>query len=448
MNIVFLKEKREECSTKIERATTRLYLQTFLNIYQDVKKSNRKPRELLREFQSAVREISAWNVDMIREEYQKFRSACEPFDGIVRSIFKLHLSIYNTTHESEFETNIPNPGQYIHETYLNIARRLWKEPNLVYDVKVDKLIYQKNIIRLEKIIRKCLHDTFVLMLPFKEFDEELAQQEIESEDDYEDDDEDDDEDEAQEEEVEIKLLRNEEQADQTEQAAFAEGKDEEEDELDVIDEEDGMVEECNIVEHNDEIHQAEYIDNTLYDGIKFDEEEENAVEAEEEIEEVEEIEADKKQIELPETIKEVHRQSHEHEHGMKYTLYSEDIQKQPRIDNNVKIILIGEDEKEKEKERLALAAEVVVEELKAAEELAELKAEAAAKNVADVESKKEAVLEISDIKVIDFSSQQLKEDKVSLLAPRKTLSERKKLVKTMIKQKGFPDFTHVKDSFF
>lgn len=203
MNIVYLKEKRDECLSKLERGTSRIYLQEFLSIYNHTKKQNKKQRELLKEFQYAIREIRDWTVDKIKEQHFLFNKHCDVFDNLVRSIFKLHLAIYNSMNESNFDAAIPNPGQYLHETFLSIARRLWKEPYLLYDIKVDKMTYQKNMIRLEKIVRKCLRETFVFMLPFKEFDEKLANEDDEEEEDYEivqDDDDDEEEDPMSEEE--------------------------------------------------------------------------------------------------------------------------------------------------------------------------------------------------------------------------------------------------------
>ena len=53
MNIMFLKEKCIECSTKLDKGTVYLYMQKFLTIYEKVKRGNKRPRELLKEFQYA-----------------------------------------------------------------------------------------------------------------------------------------------------------------------------------------------------------------------------------------------------------------------------------------------------------------------------------------------------------------------------------------------------------
>jgi hypothetical protein len=180
MKIVFLKEKRDECYLKLEQSTSKLYFQTFMDIYKQVKTDNKKSRELIKEFQYAIKKISIWNVDEIKAKHKEFISQCVLFDNIVKSIFKIHLAIYNVVNESEFDANIPQPGQYLHETFLNIARRLWKEPLLIYDVKVDKTVYQTNLLRIHKIIKKCIRETFLQMLPFREFDEHLASEAMNS----------------------------------------------------------------------------------------------------------------------------------------------------------------------------------------------------------------------------------------------------------------------------
>lgn len=258
MNIVYLKEKRDECLSKLERGTSRIYLQEFLHVYDTTKKQNKKPRELLKEFQYAVREIRDWTVDKIKEQHFLFTRQCDVFDNLVRSIFKLHLAIYNSMNESNFDAAIPNPGQYLHETYLSIARRLWKEPYLLYDVKVDKMTYQKNIIRLEKIIRKCLRETFVFMLPFKEFDEQLGNEEEEDEEDVDDDyeivpevpDEDDEDLEEEEEDAE-------QEEEECEQEEDPEEEEEAEQEEEYAKQEEEYAEQEEEAEESEEAHEAE-----------------------------------------------------------------------------------------------------------------------------------------------------------------------------------------------
>lgn len=340
-----LKEKRDECMSKLERGTCRLYLQEFLSIYDNVKKANKKSSLLLKEYQYAIRGISQWTVDDIKLEHAKFNNHCDLFDSLVKSIFKLHLSIYNTMHESDFDANIPHPGQYMHETYLSIARRLWKEPFLVYDLKIDKMTQQKNLLRLEKIIRKCLHETFLIMLPFKEFDAELAKK---SEDECE-------EEEEEEEEYEI-------------------------------------------------VAQPEIFDSQ---ESQENEEEEETCELEDEQQESE-VQEEHQDCELHEEYEmNQQTQSEDEEENNDDSAFEEEEEKVVNIPEENKVVSISES---------ADSMEII----------------------------KEDMDEI-------VANEVLEQDptvKVVTLPVRKTLADRKRMVKEKVKQRGFPDFARPADSFF
>lgn len=391
MNIVYLKEKRDECLSKLERGTSRIYLQEFLNIYNATKKQNKKQRELLKEFQYSVRDIRDWTVDKIKEQHFLFTRQCDVFDNLVRSIFKLHLAIYNCMNDSSFDAAIPNPGQYLHETYLSIARRLWKEPYLLYDIKVDKMIYQKNMLRLEKIIRKCLRETFLFMLPFKEFDEKLAQEEEEEEDeDYEIvPDSPEDMEEASDEEEE----QGEQQQDEETHAVIDDEQEQE------ISDDDGEQNE-DVCDYDDEQDESE----DAIDKSEQDKQEEASDEQEQESEQEEEQQQVITQIITREEVAEAPEQQ-EPQH-------QEPEHQEPQ---------------HQEPEHQAPEQQ----------ELEQQEPEQQEPEQQDEEMEQPFVQTDPNVRIIQ-------------LPVRRTLAERKRLVKEKVKQKGFPEFAQARpsDSFF
>jgi hypothetical protein len=54
----------------------------------------------------------------------------------------------------------------MYQCLLNTARLVWKNPVLVYDVGVDKITYQQNKLKLEKLVMMTVKDTFTYYLPF------------------------------------------------------------------------------------------------------------------------------------------------------------------------------------------------------------------------------------------------------------------------------------------
>mgnify|MGYP006284197515 CR=1 FL=1 len=373
MNIVLLKEKRDECMSKLERGTSRLYLQHFLSIYELVKKTNKRPRELLKEFQYAIRAISQWTVDDIKAEHKRFLESCEFFDTLVKSLFKLHLAIYNTMHDSDFTANIPNAGQYMHETYLSIARRLWKEPYLVYDIKIDKLNYQRNVLRLEKLIRRCLHETFVAMLPFSEFDEQLKSQSDEEED--------------------YEMID-----------APSEDGDVDTDESDVACQNQIILEGASQPEQEAEQQAESELEEEQEAEQEAEQEEEQEAEPAAEPELEEEQEAEPEQPEQPEQEAEPEQPEQEAE------------------------------ETEQEEEQLEQA-----------EQQLQFPSDTESDHIHPPNS---TPLDCSETSDVPLPYVNMRDVKIVHLPMKKTLADRKKLVRERVKQRGFPDFARPTDSFF
>ena len=426
MNILFLKEKRDECITKLNKSTVRLYLQGFLSIYERVKTANRKPRELLKEFQHAIREISSWSIDQIREEHKQFKGSCDMFDGLVKSIFKLHLSIYNTMHESDFDSVIfPTPGEYMHETYLAVARRLWKDPSLVYDVKVDKITCQKNIMRLEKIICRCMNETFICMLPFKEFDEIIAKQEQKNEQEEDDDEtvdgmvedvEDEHEHEVSEHEVSEHEV-SEHEVDEHEVDEHEVGE-HEVDEHEVGERDLSLEDEHEISEHE------------LDDELGLEDEHETDLEHEDELEAVKKNGGDDEtwktfEHEVEESIEMIKEETedlcdegNESEEYVNVKLVNHDIRRlsEPELKEHTIRALSEPVENEYEEDKLA-------------DQHLEIRLD-------KHDHRKPEIKHNTETKIIN------------ILPQRRTLADRKKLVKERVKQHGFPDFAAPKDAFF
>ena len=390
MNIVYLKEKRDECCAKLSQYTAKIYTKKFLSIYEQTKKNNKKPRMLLKEFQHAVRAISEWTDGEIKEEHNQFRSVYESFDGLVRSIFKVHLAIYNAAHESNFEACIPNAGQYMHETYLNIARMLWKEPFLLYDVNVPKQEYMKNMIRLEKITKRCMLDTFVFMLPFKEFDEQLAAESDSSDylesDDVADSDADSD-DVADEDDDDADDVADSDADDVVDDVAD-----------DVVDD----VADSDADDVADEVADSDA--DEVADNVEVVEEDE-IVESEDEVVE-----------EQPETAK----------------VPDEVIDKMPCVIDDTSVGGIDK--------LIELPSCDIVEPVRESNDLCTplTKSIDLSADEEEEEPNVEVPLDDPDLRVVTIVE----------TPQRRTLSERKKLVKEIVKKRGFPDFAKPKDSFF
>jgi hypothetical protein len=163
-NTYLLQSRRTEYLKKFQKTTTPLFIEGVYSIYNNVKKNNKSKRLLLKEFQQAMVDVSRWSQDIIRNEHSRFKKQSSVLDRLIRAIFDLDIVIKKDLCKNAADF-IPEPWDFVHQCYLNIARALWKQPFLVYDVNIDKLTVQQNKLRVEKIVSSCIQDTFTQYLP-------------------------------------------------------------------------------------------------------------------------------------------------------------------------------------------------------------------------------------------------------------------------------------------
>jgi hypothetical protein len=175
-SIIYLKEKKENYLLRLEKSLARLFVNSFLNIYEYIKKNNKDKKYLLRDFQNAVKKISTWDTEVIKSEYLNYCKACinEKLDHLITNIFKLNYTLFCEIEDVYYKEHyeFPTPESYIYQCNLSIARKIWKEPYLVYDIGIDKIQYQKNILKIDKIARVCIHETFHQMISYNDLTEE------------------------------------------------------------------------------------------------------------------------------------------------------------------------------------------------------------------------------------------------------------------------------------
>jgi len=249
-SIVVLREKRDNYLEKLCQVSVVLFRKRFVKLYEEVKGANRVKRFLLKEYQESLCMIKEWDKQALRKEVHVFVDGYPKFDALVAQLFKLYVSISYHLHGGKVNyISIPATGDYVHKAYLAIARRIWKEPFLLYD-NVNKLEYSKNMAKLDELICSSLRETFMNMLPLTSFDNDESE---DGDDEGDDDESDEDEDEGNEEEDE-----GNEEEDEGDEEEEDEGDEEEEDEGDEEEGEDEEEEgECEEEEGEDEEDEEE-----------------------------------------------------------------------------------------------------------------------------------------------------------------------------------------------
>jgi hypothetical protein len=282
-NKFFLREKRKEYTVKLEEIATPVFMQGISSLYDHVKKTCKNARDILKALQIEMRNIKDWPEDVLEKEIKRFKMSFPQFDKLIEGLFKIYFLTNGIR-----DTRYPSTERYVHECYLCVARQVYKNPFLLYDIGITTKEKQNNIMATEGIIRKAINDTFMKMLPFTPLDA------------YEDQKNSDD-DEVEEPPADAEEEKEEEEVYEAEEAEDEDGYDEEEQD----DNDDGADEEEE-EEHfdNDDNDEEEHVEAEAEDVVLEDEEEQ---EEEEDVYEEEEEQQDDEEAEEKEEEEEEHQ---------------------------------------------------------------------------------------------------------------------------------------------
>jgi hypothetical protein len=175
-NLFLLSARKKEYLANFQRLTVGYFSNVIYDLYDQVKKSNKVKKLLLKEFQTALVSISKW--DDAKKEFKDYN--VQLLEKLMNGIFKLDIVLRHELSKNA-EKHIPCLNDFMYHCLLNIARLVWKNPVLVYDVGVDKITYQQNKLKLEKFIMVTVKDTFTYYLPFDLDDVEVEEKETEIE---------------------------------------------------------------------------------------------------------------------------------------------------------------------------------------------------------------------------------------------------------------------------
>lgn len=161
---VYSQAKIEYTNQLIDVLKDRLY-DRFYEIYTDSKRNTKL-------FRKELENIIKWNQEMIEIERSKImeRSKCEYIDDLITAVFISHTRILTSIGKKtskKVNLVIPKTINFIHKCYINIAREIWKNPNL-FDNRTTSSEYQKNIRIIDNLIKSSIEYTIRSSLPVRD----------------------------------------------------------------------------------------------------------------------------------------------------------------------------------------------------------------------------------------------------------------------------------------
>jgi hypothetical protein len=144
------------------------------SIYDDSKRLYaQKTTSIIYIFRSLLENVPKWNSEVIESETERIMktSKCDWLDDLLTAVFISHtrilMSIGPNQNYNKINVTIPKTTTFIHKTYINIAREVWKNPYL-FNEQVPGHEYQRNMKQLEDMIKLTIEDTIRRQLPIKE----------------------------------------------------------------------------------------------------------------------------------------------------------------------------------------------------------------------------------------------------------------------------------------
>ena len=148
---VFAQAKIEYSKQLIDILVFPLY-EGFRSIYEESKIINKSNKSnIIKIFREQLQNVPKWNNEIIEKETIRILqvSSCDWLDDLITAVFLSHTKILASLgpNKSSKKVNltIPKNSTFIHKTYINIARELWKNPYL-FSENVKGYDFQKNIV--------------------------------------------------------------------------------------------------------------------------------------------------------------------------------------------------------------------------------------------------------------------------------------------------------------
>lgn len=166
-NVSALHESKNEWGSRLVTILTPLLVDGYKSILDEsikLCKENKEPDKYLMTFQNLISRIPKWNTQIIETERKRIcdKSGCNYLEDLVTCVHIIQLKILTAMRvgqkQKKIDIHIPKLDDFIHKTYINIARKVYRNVYL-FEVNVMPLQVQKNHREIEIIVQECILNT-------------------------------------------------------------------------------------------------------------------------------------------------------------------------------------------------------------------------------------------------------------------------------------------------
>ena len=172
-NVSALHESKNEWGSRLVTILTPLIIEGYKSILDEaikICKDNNEQEKYLMTFQNFISRVPKWNTQLIEAERQRIceKSGCNYLEDLVTCVHIIQLKILTAMRvgqkQKKIDINIPKLDDFIHKTYINVARKFYKNVYL-FEINIPPLQVQKNHRELEIIVQECLLNTLRESIP-------------------------------------------------------------------------------------------------------------------------------------------------------------------------------------------------------------------------------------------------------------------------------------------
>jgi len=172
-NVSALHESKNEWGARLVTIMTPLIIDGYKSILDEstkLCKENGEMEKYLMTFQNLISRIPKWNQQIVENERKRIceKSGCNYLEDLVTCVHIIQLKILTAMRvgqkQKKIDINIPKIDDFIHKTYINVARKVYKNVYL-FEVNIQPLQIQKNYRELEIIVQECILNTLRESIP-------------------------------------------------------------------------------------------------------------------------------------------------------------------------------------------------------------------------------------------------------------------------------------------
>ena len=163
-NVSSLHESKNEWGARLLVILTPLIIEGFKSIFDEsykLCKDNNETDKYLMTFQNFITRIPKWNSTIIETERKRIidKYGCSYLEELVACIHIIQLKLLTAMRvgqkQKKIDINIPKLDDFIHKSYINAARKIYKNVYL-FEINIPSLQMQKQHRELELIVQECI----------------------------------------------------------------------------------------------------------------------------------------------------------------------------------------------------------------------------------------------------------------------------------------------------